>query len=84
MTGGIARVMRAIAVVGAVVVFVAGVALNWLLLDELYGSGPPYYGRTTNMDKWTSPWPDLAILDAMLLVVVAGLLFYARRRPRLG
>ena len=80
MTGGVARVMRAIALVGAAVIFVAGAALNWIVLSELYGSGPPYYGRTTNMDKWTSPWPELAILDGMLVLVVLGLLVYARLR----
>ena len=35
--------------------------LGWLhyeLLTETYGSGPPHYGQTTNMDKWSSPGQD--------------------------
>lgn len=36
-----------------------------------YGSGPPYYGRTTNMDKWQNPIPYLVILDSVVVVVAA-------------
>lgn len=40
-------------------------------LIEAYDSGPPYYGRTTNMDKWESPVPFLVALDICALVIVA-------------
>lgn len=35
-----------------------------------YGDGPPYYGRTTNMDKWENPLPKLLILDISSIVVL--------------
>ena len=36
-----------------------------------YGNGPPYHGRTTNMDKWGNPIPFLVVFDA-----IVGLLVY--------
>jgi hypothetical protein len=47
----------------------------WLVgsaLMEAYGSGAPYYGRTTNMDKWDHPLPFVAVVLA-----AAGVLSYA-------
>ncbi|HLK99331.1 MAG TPA: hypothetical protein VK539_02060 [Myxococcaceae bacterium] len=62
------------AIVSAVLLL-AGVAwLNVLNLSEAYGDGPPYYGRTTNMDKWSDPVPVLLVLDAVTLAVVGALL----------
>lgn len=40
-----------------------------------FGSGPPYYSQTTNMDKWQNPVPYLIGLDLFVLVVV----FFALR-----
>jgi hypothetical protein len=55
-------------------VLLAGVAwLNFTNLAEAYGSGPPYYGRTTNMDKWGDPVPVLLVIDAVTLAVVGVL-----------
>jgi hypothetical protein len=53
----------------AAVVIAAVIWFNYVNLDEAYGAGPPYYGRTTNMDKWANPIPILAVVD-----VIAGLL----------
>jgi len=62
---------------------VAVAALNVINLNEAYGSGEPYYSRTTNMDKWTDPLPVLATVDgAAVLIVVAGLVLW-RRASRL-
>ncbi len=36
-----------------------------------FGSGPPYYGRTTNMDKWQNPIPYLVVFDSVAVVVTA-------------
>ena len=58
-----------------VVVLVA--ALGWLhyeLLTEAYGGGPPHYGQTTNMDKWSNPWPGLLKVDAIGAVLLFALL----------
>lgn len=35
-----------------------------------FGSGPPYYGQTTNMDKWQNPVPYLIGLDLFILVII--------------
>ena len=43
------------------------VALGWFTyasLTDAFGSGPPYYSGTTNMDKWTNPLPVLIPLNA--------------------
>ena len=51
--------------------------LGWLhyeLLMEAYGSGPPHYGQTTNMDKWSSPWPGLLKVDAIGAAMLLALL----------
>mgnify|MGYP000361348859 CR=1 FL=1 len=48
--------------------------VSWLSYDSLheaYGSGPPYYGRTVNMDKWQSPIPGLLMLDGLALLMGA-------------
>jgi hypothetical protein len=56
------------------VVLLAGVAwLNFVNLAEAYGSGPPYYGRTTNMDKWSDPVPVLLLIDTIALTLVGVL-----------
>ncbi|MHB9839904.1 hypothetical protein Q8F57_034335 [Paraburkholderia terrae] len=45
-------------------------AFNVVNLIEAYGSGPPYYSRTVNMDKWQNPLPVLAAIDVAALVVL--------------
>ena len=58
--------------------------VSWLSYDSLreaYGSGPPYYGRTVNMDKWHNPIPGLLMLDGLaLLMGAAAVQLYRRRR----
>lgn len=54
----------------AVPLLAALVGIHWTLLEEAYGSGPPYYGRTTNMDKWTSPVGALITIDAVAAVLL--------------
>lgn len=53
--------------------------LNLAVLAEAYGAGPPFYGRTTNMDKWASPWPWLAPIDLVAGVAVLLLARSGRR-----
>ncbi len=66
-----AFILVGVALTAVVVVVVAFNAFN---LHEAYGSGPPYYSRTTNMDKWTSPIPVLGVLDVLATIAIA---FYA-------
>ncbi|CAB3776857.1 hypothetical protein LMG28688_00317 [Paraburkholderia caffeinitolerans] len=61
-----------------VVLLSLAVAFNWINLSEAYGSGPPYYNRTANMDKWISPVPVLVAVDALMAVVVALVIYWVR------
>lgn len=54
--------------------------LNYDALSDAYGSGPPYYSRTTNMDKWHNPLPGLIPIDGLALLVVAAAVALYRRR----
>lgn len=49
------------------------------VLSEAFGSGPPYYGRTTNMDKWQNPLPLLIPLDLLGAAAAFALVRIARR-----
>ncbi len=60
--------------VGLVAVF------NFANLSEAYGDGPPYFSRTTNMDKWTNPFPILIAVDVAALILVALCIVLIRRR----
>lgn len=66
----------------ALAITCAAIWLTAVNLTEAYGSGPPYYGRTTNMDKWESPILFLVLVDGVALAVSAALLYLARRRGR--
>jgi hypothetical protein len=63
---------------------VAIAALNVINLNEAYGSGEPYYSRTTNMDKWTDPLPALATVDGAAVLLVAGGFLLWRRAAKVG
>lgn len=54
--------------------------LNYEQLTEAFGSGPPYFGRTVNMDKWHDPTPALIMIDVLCLLVTAVALQMFRRR----
>lgn len=47
--------------------------INVTTLWESYGNVPPYYGRSTNMDKWSNPWPGLVIIDALAVLLYLGI-----------
>jgi hypothetical protein len=49
--------------------------VNYDNLVGAFGDGPPFYGRTTNMDKWRNPIPYLIALD----VVTVAALFWGGR-----
>jgi hypothetical protein len=44
--------------------------IDYMTFVEFYGDGPPYYGGTTNMDKWHNPLPLLAIANLTALAVI--------------
>lgn len=75
------RLRRVLFAAILLIVVLAVLYVNVINLWEAYGSGPPHYGRTTNMDKWTNPWPALLVLDG-LAVAVCLLLYRFRLRGR--
>jgi len=42
-----------------------------------FGDGPPYYGRTTNMDKWENPIPLLAVIDIVTATFIGVVIRWA-------
>lgn len=54
-----------------VVVGVAWAVFNGAIVIEYFGSGPPYYERSVNMDKWSNPTPLMIVVDLACLAVVA-------------
>jgi len=56
------------------------VYINYTALIDAYGSGPPYYNRTTNMDKWASPLPRLAVFNAIALLALFATYLYSKSR----
>lgn len=52
---------------------------NILNLNEAYGSGPPYYSRTTNMDKWSDPLPLLALVDVITISTVTACFYVLKQ-----
>lgn len=62
-------------------VAIAGVvALNGFNLVEAYGSGAPYYSRTTNMDKWSDPLPALYLTDSVTVALAVGYIAWTKRK----
>ena len=57
----------------AALVTAAALYLNVTHLAEAFGSGPPYYDRTTNMDKWDNPIPALIAIDLVACAILASL-----------
>ena len=71
---------RALLIVFGLAVFAAGMSLNVDVYQELYSDGPPYFGRTENMDKWTSPMPWLIPVDAILAALLGWIGWHVARR----
>jgi hypothetical protein len=67
-----------ILICGAAIIIIAA-WLNYSYLAEAFGSGPPYYGRTANMDKWTNPIPTLMATDAVAALFLVILFKYAKK-----
>ena len=76
------RSARVLITMVIVTLVIAVVTFNWINVSEAYGGGPPYYSRTTNMDKWTDPLPVLGAVDALTVLVVLALVYDIRRRKR--
>jgi hypothetical protein len=66
---------------GAIIVAVVALFV-YTNVTEYFGDGPPYYGRTTNMDKWENPVPLLLALGIPGLVVGVGCWWLGSRLTR--
>ena len=80
MTPLMRRWLLVVVVLATAVLFSCAVK-TWSTYVESYGAEAPYYGRTTNMDKWESPIVSMVIWDASGLALVAALAYgFARLR----
>lgn len=62
------KLILGLLILGAIVAFTT--YFNYASITEAYGSGPPHYSQTTNMDKWRDPWPILLIVDVIAVALV--------------
>lgn len=69
------RIIAIILLIGVTVLLGFAIYVNIDNIAGAFGDGPPYYGRTTNMDKWGNPIPFLVIFD----FVVAGVSYFIIR-----
>jgi hypothetical protein len=64
-------------------VLLSGVVwFNYTHLVEAFGNGPPYYGRTMNMDKWTNPVPILLVIDTITILLLSLLVRFGFHKVR--
>ena len=64
--------------VSFVIIVATDVYVSYQALSAAFGSGPPYFSRTTNMDKWSDPTSYVALLNLISLTLLAGLYFLRR------
>lgn len=74
--------LAALMFVLAAMVLAAATFVSYEALIEAYGSGPPYYSRTTNMEKWTDPLQDVALLYLAALTLAVALTWIGARMAR--
>lgn len=65
--------------ISAIALLIGVIWLNYTQLIEAFGSGPPYYGLTTNMDKWSSPLPFLITIDVVAIFLIVILIKLGKR-----
>jgi hypothetical protein len=61
----------------AALIFVA--YINYDTIVGSFGDGPPYYGRSTNMDKWKNPLPVLLLIDLTMLGIAVLTIRWVRK-----
>lgn len=71
---------RMLASVLASATLIGLVFINVINLWRAFGTGPPFYGRSVNMDKWVNPWPELLLIDLPAIAISCGLLYWSWRR----
>ncbi len=69
-------ILRSVIVTIGILIVVTCTYINYINLVEAFGSGPPYFDRTTNMDKWSNPIPFLVLLDIAVIIILGGLIWF--------
>ncbi len=72
---------RACPALAALAVLAIG-TFSALSIDEAFGTGPPYYGGTTNMDKWSDPTQALITVQLVGVTIAILLVLVCARGPR--
>ncbi len=67
--------LLAVVIINILIVIVC-IYINYINLIEAYGDGAPYYGRTTNMDKWSDPIPFLVALNIVTIAIISGSIWF--------
>ena len=62
------RVMASLVYALVAIVLTVAAYFNYVELVEAFGSGAPYYSRTTNRDQWSNSVPMLILVDPLVLV----------------
>lgn len=75
-------IKRMLATLPAIAIWIGLFFFNAVNLWGAFGTGPPFYDRSVNMDKWVNPWPVLLLIDLPAIAISYGLLYWGwRRRP---
>ncbi len=69
-------------IVGTLAMLAAVAWLNYDAIVGAFGDGPPYYARSTNMDKWENPVPTLIVLDATAVAIALFIFRWSRKAIR--
>lgn len=70
--------------IGGMAIMVVCVYINYINLIEAFGSGPPYFNRTVNMDKWSDPIPFLVVLDSTVIAIFCGVFWFFTKFKKKG
>ncbi len=68
-------IKRLTAILMLIAMLLLAVFAIYVNVDNLigaFGSGPPYFSRTTNMDKWANPLPFLLVFDVVAVGILVG------------
>ena len=85
MAGEDTTVKRRVVLLGTIALLVIFcLYVDYITYVEFYGDGPPYYGGTTNMDKWHNPLPLLALSNLAVLAAIGLIVKFFGRSHGVG
>ena len=80
----IRRIFTVISLCAAIALIGFATYVNIDNLVGAFGNGPPYYGRTTNMDKWANPIPFLMFFNLIVIGITYFVIRWALRTLKQG